>query len=548
MNNIEKNSKILTKDHRILAKNTFFSFLFSYGKFLFSLISSFIIARIISQETWGFLILTISFINIFTFILVFFPPSLGLSFHYYIPRYLALNQISKLKSFVQNSLIIRLAFLIPIFFLNLLLFNIFFAFFQISLKNYTHLFYILSPLIAINSFDKIFNDLSRALNMFKIVFILLVIKYIVNIGGLIYLFLFVDIISLEMVAVITLLASLVPFLINIIVVFYTLKHKIKMTNEEGMTFKETFKLLYKYGSILSFNTFIDSFYREFRIQSIGFSVDTEFVTGFNLAVHYREVSLEAVRSLNQPLTISFSGLYSTKQFNQIEKIFKVVFSYSLFLILLVTGILFFFAELFLSLIYGESYLNFSLITKLMLICTIFALPGGFYFSLLSVSDKVKYIIPINIMFYTIRIPLFLLGLQYYGIEGSIVGLIIAEILVFILLVILINKFFKIKLHFKKHIFPYFIFFISIGITLILENLFLSEFNSLVLESLNLHLFIHFKFSSIFVFVLLYLLLIILFKVLTSDDIDNIEVFFKGDNFIHKSIRKGLKILKRFIWD
>ena len=245
MNDTEKNNKNLSKDHRILAKNTFFSFLFSYGKFLFALITSFIIARIISQETWGFLILTLSFINIFTFILIFFPPSLGLSYHYYIPRFRALNQNSKLKSFVVNSLIIRFVFLIPIFFLTLLIFNIFFSFFEISLQNYTHLFYILSPLVAINSFDKIFNDLSRALNKFQIVFILLVIKYIVNIGGLIYLFLFVNIIELEMIAVITLLSSLVPFLLSIIVIFFILKYKIKKTNEEGITFKETFKLLYK---------------------------------------------------------------------------------------------------------------------------------------------------------------------------------------------------------------------------------------------------------------------------------------------------------------
>ena len=548
MNNQEKNNKKLSKDHRILAKNTLFSFLFSYGKFLFALITSFIIARIISQEIWGFLILTISFVNIFTFFLLFFPPSLGLSFHYYIPRYRALNQNSKIKSLVINSLIIRLLFLIPIFFLTLLVFTIFFAFFKISLQNYTHLFYILSPLIAINSFDKIFNDLSRALNKFQIVFSLLVIKYVINIGGLIYLFLFIEIIELEMIAVITLLSSLVPLLINLIVIFFTLKYKINKTNEEGITFKETFKLLYKYGSILSLNTFIDNFYREFTIQSIGFSVDTEFVTGFNLARHYREVSFEAVRSLNQPLTISFSELFSTKRFNQIEKIFKVIFSYSLFLFLLITGFLFFFTELFLSLVYGESYLKFSLIVKLMLISTIFVLPGGFFFSLLRVSDKIKYYVPISILFYSIKIPLFLLGLQFYGIEGSIIGLIIAAILVFILLIFFINKFFKIKLHFKKHIFPYFIFFISIGITLILESLFLSDFNTLVIESLNLNLIRHFNFSSIIVFVLIFLIQIILFKVFTSDDIENLEVFFNKDNILHKFVRKGLKILKRIIWD
>jgi len=547
MNNQKKNTRKISKDHRILAKNTFYSFLFSYGKFLFALISSFIIARIISPETWGFLILTLSIVNMFSFFMLFLPPSLGLSFHYYIPRYRALNQNSKIKSLVLNSLIMRLVFLIPIFFLSLLVFNIFFTFFKISLQNYTHLFYILSPLIAINSFDKTFNDLSRALNKFQVVFMLLVVKYVVNIGGLILLFLFIEIIEVEMIAVIALLSSLIPFIINIIYILYIL-HKIDKTEEEVLTFKETFKLLYKYGSILTLNTFIDSFYTEFTIQSIGFSIDTEFVTGFNLARHYRDVSSEAVRSLNRPLTISFSELYSVKRFNQIERIFKVVFSYSLFLLLLLTGLLFFVVEFFLSIVYGESYLKFSLIVKLMLISTIFSLPGGFFFSLLKVSDKIKYLTPISIIFYSIQILLFLLGLIFYGIEGSIIGMIIAGMLIFISLIFLIKKLYKIKLHYRKHISPYLIFFISIGITLILENLFLSEFNSLVLESLNLHLIKHFKFSSIIVFVFFYLLLIILLKVFTSEDIENLELFFNKDNFLHKLIRKGLKLLKRIIWD
>ncbi|MHA1724314.1 MAG: lipopolysaccharide biosynthesis protein [Promethearchaeota archaeon] len=547
MNNQDKNNNI-TKEQRTLAKNTFFSFLFSYGKFLFSLISSFIIARLITQEMWGFLILTISFINLFTYFILFFPPSLGLSFQYYIPRYIALNENSKLKTFIKNSLIIRFIFLIPIFLIIIFVFNIFFEFFQISLQNYTYLFYILSPLIVINSFDRTFNDLSRALNKFKIVFYLLLAKYFVNIGGLIFLFLFIETIALEMIAVITLLASLIAFLINIVYIFYTLKHRKMDKMEEGLTLKETFILLYKYGSILSVKTYIDSFYKDFKIQSIGFTVDTEFVTGFNLAQHYQEVSLEAVRSLNQPLTISFSGLYSKKQFSQIEKIFKVIFSYSLFLILLITGFLFFFTELFLSLIYGESYLKFSLIVKLILISTIFALPGGFFYSLLRVSDKVKFFIPISITFFFIRIPFFLLGLQFYGIEGSIIGLIFAEIIVFVLLIILIRRFFKIKLNFKKHVFPYFIFFASIVITLIFQNLFLAEFEILVLENLNLQIIRHLNFSSILVFILIYLFLIIIFKILTSDDIEKVQTFFSGDNFVHKTMRKGLNLLKKVILD
>lgn len=49
--NIEKTPKSkITRDHRILAKNSLYSFLNSYGSFFFSLITSFLLARLILQR------------------------------------------------------------------------------------------------------------------------------------------------------------------------------------------------------------------------------------------------------------------------------------------------------------------------------------------------------------------------------------------------------------------------------------------------------------------------------------------------------------------
>ena len=218
MNQNVGNERVLSKGHKVLAKNTFFSFLSSYGNYISSIITSFIIARIISQENWGFLILATSIVNIFTFILLFFPPSLGLAMNYYIPKYRALNQNNKLKSFIVKSLIIKLLLVLPIYILSILIFNVFFEFFQISLKNYTSLFYLLSPLIIINSFDNIFKDISRALNKFQFVFFMFLIKYILNIGSLIYVFIFLTVINVEVIALITLFSNLIPFLINFIAI------------------------------------------------------------------------------------------------------------------------------------------------------------------------------------------------------------------------------------------------------------------------------------------------------------------------------------------
>ena len=112
----------VTKTHRILAKNSLYSFLSSYGSFFLSLITSFLLARLITQELWGLLILALSYIAIFNIILSFLPPGLDATLNYYIPQYLALKEYSNLKYFIKKAIYLKLLFIGLLFLISLFLF------------------------------------------------------------------------------------------------------------------------------------------------------------------------------------------------------------------------------------------------------------------------------------------------------------------------------------------------------------------------------------------------------------------------------------------
>ena len=110
------------KEYKNLARNTFYSFLMNYGSHFFTLIISFLLARLITDINWQFLILALSYMAIITIVTSLLPPGQDYALNYYIPRYLALNQKSKIKSLIKNALIIKILFLIPVFIVVILLF------------------------------------------------------------------------------------------------------------------------------------------------------------------------------------------------------------------------------------------------------------------------------------------------------------------------------------------------------------------------------------------------------------------------------------------
>ncbi len=511
------------------------------------MVDSFLVARLITKDIWGFLILATSTISIFLIILYFTPPGLELSLNYYLPRYIVLKQKNKLKSFIKNAVFLKLIFIIPYFLISILIYIIFSDLFSITLRGYTGLLLILSPLIIIDGLDLIFKAIIQSFNMFKTVFYLVLLRGIINGGALLFYFFYQKDINVYTIASITVIAHLIPtLLLTVIILIKTIN--IKKTDEPAVLFKESLKQSLKYGTPVSFALILDEVWNEVQIQGIGLFSTPKMITGYKIAQSYSLISYTASTSFQAPLVVSFSSLNAKKFDDQIFETYNEVFRYSLFLMLFFTGALYFFSEFFLSIIYGESYLIYSTIVKLMLICTVFRTLAPLFESLIYATNKVKYFPLIRIIFLLILLPPFFIGLIFYNLIGAIFGLLIGLIFVFILQVFLSYKIGKVKLNIKTILTQYFIFFVSLGIASVFEILFLKELWYSTLLALNLTFFNHVEFFGIFLFILINLFLNFIFKIFSSTDIDYLKGMFNKENKIHQMIRNFLDKIKKYFKD
>ena len=337
----------------------------------------------------------------------------------------------------------------------------------------------------------------------------------------------------------------VKLLVNCFIIFLQFQFRIKKTEEEGESFKECVKKVYKYGSYLSIIEVFSTFYTEIRTQMVGTYEVVSMVTGYHIAKRYNSVSGATISPLSRPLSISLIRLYSKEQLNQIQKLYNTIFNYSLLLFLLGTGFLFFMADLFLYFVYGEPYLIYSLLVKLSLISIVFNIQDSFLASFLIASNKVKNLSVITLIFGSLQIAFFTFGLIFYGIIGSVVFSLIAFIITLICYTIILYKF-NIKLKIKKPIQIFSIFFISLLGASILESLMLKDIYLAILQNLDMLFFQYFNPLSFGIFLISFIILSIFFRVITISDVEILESFFTRDSFLHKIIRKSLSFSKKFL--
>lgn len=81
-----------------IIKANFFTLLRTYIGFFIIIFSNFLIARLLSDEEWGFLILGLSTVLILGILFGYFPLATNLTLNQYIPRYKYKNILDQLKS------------------------------------------------------------------------------------------------------------------------------------------------------------------------------------------------------------------------------------------------------------------------------------------------------------------------------------------------------------------------------------------------------------------------------------------------------------------
>lgn len=534
-------------EHKILFKNTYYSYLTHYGTYIFSMINSFIVARLISMDLWGFFILAISYITIINSILTFLPPGLAPSLKYHIAIYKNQDQKNKIKSLIKYSLFQKLLFTIPIFLLSLLIFQIFRDLFRINLQDYLYLLFILSPLIIHGGISSIFQEINKGLDMFKTLFYLLVLKYMINIGALIVTFLIINQNRLEIIVFIHLFSVLIPSILNgIIMLGKYIGFKSTSEDDIELTFKESISQTLNYGSYLTFGNIITNIWEQVKVQAIGIYEGSDWVTGYHISNDYIVVPRKGISSLEDPMTVSFSRLHSQENHSRMNKMFDLIFYYSSFLFMLSIGIFFFISDFFLSFIYSPSYLMFSILIKLMLIFSVFKILGPQVHVLIKAKNRTKFDPKYKIIVTTIAIPLFFIGLLYYGLYGAIFGLLIGDFIAFLFRIVICIKYFDTPINLKKILFQFLTFFLSLIFVIIINELFLDNLNYQLLKTLNLLFFEEINFLAVLIFIMMLFILTFSFKIFSYEDLESIEKLFEGKNRLKKIINKFLKLLKKII--
>jgi len=509
------------------------------------LLSTILIARIINDVNWSYFIIALSYIQIISLILNFLPPSIRDTISYFIPRYLSLQKNNELKRFILRSILVKTIFVIIIFIISSLIFTYFSEIFAINLPvNILGILVLLSPLIIINNIQIILNGINMGFNKFKWAFLVVIIQYSIYIGLLLFYFVAFKSIELDTLCIIYVLAALIPFLLNIIFVIFQI-HKIKTDDRSTHTFKHDVKEMVKYGGQVRAATFFNDIWGEIQVLSIGV-FEPQMVMGFKISRDLLSVSTNTAIASSYPLTVSFSSFIAKDEKDNIVAIYNLLIKYLIFLIALITGILFFCTDLFIVLIYGEARVIYSGIVKLYLFTFIFLILASPFDSLLLAEYKTKSLIYIKIIGLLIRLPLYLFLLINFDLIHAIVGIIISNSIFSALYLIITIKVGKIKLDLNKILFQYIAFFLSLIITVILEFFILDLINEVLFGGL---LFAqHFNIFSLLTFLFVFMFLIINFKLLTTSDINYLQSFFISKKKMHKATNLALNFLKKLLKD
>lgn len=253
-----------------------------------------------------------------------------------------------------------------------------------------------------------------------------------------------------------------------------------------------------------------------------------------------------LNSLNGSLIYSFSSLDYKTKYDKLIRLYKTILCYTIYIFLTISGILFLFSDFFLGVVFGEDYLMYSILIKLSIIASAVSIYGSLYLILLRTTYRIKQQIILFIIGFPIQIIIFFISIINFGIVGMLFIEIIYRIIWTIIFFIISYKTMKIDLSFKKVITLYFIFFFSIFLSLLLDELILNEINFQFWQSINLLIFRHLNLLNILVFLISFIGLNIIFKTFTKSEIENIELLFAKDTISNKYIKKFLELLKHFL--
>ena len=354
----------MSEDQRKIVRSGTFSLFTIYSTFLLSLLNTILMARLLSPENWGILLFALTVISTASFFCTFFPPGVEGTLQYYVPLFKQDKDDNSLRNFIFHAYKTRLCLMIFVF----IIFHLIIYFLNLNML-ITQSLIIISPMIIIAVLQNLNNSLLLAFQKFKKVFIINFLNPIIYVIGNLIIYLEGLNNPLILIAFIYVFSSSISCFFSIIYIIRVIPRKrtgsTKSTSSiQNIKYRDIHT---KYGLYLTLSGITSNV--------IGFITTSLFlvfgviayITFLTICYTFIEFAENFSGSAKGSFTSIFSEIKIKKGSHEFKTLIYQINKYLLFSVSLIVGILFFFMEIIIVLIYTEIYLFVILGIQLFLI-------------------------------------------------------------------------------------------------------------------------------------------------------------------------------------
>ena len=532
----------MSEIHKQVAESSSFNLLTVYLSFIFGILNTFVLARLLAPEEWALLILTLALINIAVFFCNLFPPNAQESIIYYIPylKKKGNNEDVVKINFIKHVYKIRIfsGLLILIIFLIITsLANFDFVLFQIIL--------IMTPVIICKIFTELNISVLRGFQKFKLVFIASVLNHIiVTISNFLIFTLKIEN-PLIMVSYAFFIGALISFLVSMILALISIPLKKTLDKKENNLQpieKSNFYEIHKtYGSYL---ILADLFGLLSGLIVYLLFLEFEFII-FITYLTICQISVTSALLFSSSNPRSYISIFSEIDYEKNPKLYHNLFyklnKFLMIFVCFIVGIMLFYIELYIVVIYSEIYLIIFRAIQIFLFTAFAHMIINNLMILTQSTNNTKINAELEFIRMIFTIFVTFIALIFFDFYFLIFFYLITSYMMTLIAVFLINKHTHLKL--KPMIFfkPFFIFLVSFIITYPLNYV----INYQEFDKAYLNFFVNgtLSFSA---FVIVFYIISYFTKVITKEEFDElVEIIpiLRSKSII---IKKLVKIIVKFL--
>lgn len=526
----------MSKIQKKVVESSIYTFIGSNLTLLLGLLNVFFIARLLPPEEWAIIILALLFISITGFVANFFPPAAEGSFQYYIPQLSERGEHHKIRAFIIHVYKIRLIISICIFLIFLIIIHIV----NFS-ENIMQVIFIISPMFLFQVVSNLTVAILFAFQKFKHIFLGHFFNSILTTILISIIFFFQLENPLVLISIVYLINAIMAFIVSSIIFIFVVPFK-KVNKDLSINFEEFKKIHKEYGLNLIFAGIfaqLGLLTMNLLFLTFGFVV---YITFLSISQNIVSLGLKFSTSERSTHISIYSEVDSKNDVEIFESLFYQHLKYSLLIICIIVGTIYFFIEIYITLIYTEYYLVILIPIQITIFTCFSRVIIRVLMNITNSTNNTK-ITPYISFFQTCgNISLTLIALLFFNFTILILFITVFSFLTCFFTIFLINKITEFELKLFTIFKPFILFIICLAFVTLL--FYFIPFQFLFRE--NLLNLIFYKIINFVVFIFIFYLFVFFTKLITKDEFKLLITIVPRLNSDKLIIKKLITIILKFL--